>query len=105
MVTTAFQEKVYTATKLIPKGKVCTYKSLATFLGSHPRAVGQALKKNPYAPEVPCHRVVASDLSLGGFKGQTKGKVLAEKKTLLEEEGVLFTASGEVFPNYVQELR
>lgn len=103
MPTTLFQEKVYAVTKLIPKGKVCTYKSLAIFLGSHPRAVGQALRKNPYAPEVPCHRVVSSDLSLGGFKGHTGGKFLAEKKKLLQEEGVRLMKD-KVFHQYKFEF-
>ena len=53
----------------IPKGKVSTYGALSQVLKSSPRAVGQALRRNPYAPQVPCHRVVASTLELGGFSG------------------------------------
>ena len=53
----------------IPKGKVSTYGALSLLLKSSPRAVGQALRRNPYAPQVPCHRVVAASLELGGFSG------------------------------------
>jgi methylated-DNA-[protein]-cysteine S-methyltransferase len=48
--------------------------------------VGQALKRNPFAPEVPCHRVVASDGSLGGFHGERQGEMIERKRRLLEEE-------------------
>ena len=53
----------------IPLGRVSTYGNLADFLGSSPRAVGNALRRNPYFPIVPCHRVVASSFQLGGFHG------------------------------------
>ena len=66
-----------------------TYGQLAKALNSSPRAVGQALRCNPYAPEVPCHRVIAADGSLGGFMGQTKGKEMQRKIRLLESEGVV----------------
>ena len=55
-----------------------------------PRAIGQALRANPFAPEVPCHRVIASDLSPGGYSGQTSGPRLARKLQLLAAEGVTF---------------
>lgn len=55
-----------------------------------PRAIGQALRANPFAPEVPCHRVIASDLSPGGFNGQTRGPQRARKLQLLAAEGVHF---------------
>ena len=56
-----FSEKVYFLTKKVPKGRVTTYKELAKKLKTKAyRAVGQALKCNPYAPKVPCHRVVKS---------------------------------------------
>ena len=50
--------------------------------------MGQALRRNPFAPEVPCHRVIRSDLTLGGFAGQTDGPELERKRRLLIEEGV-----------------
>ena len=66
-----FSEKVWELTKRIPKGKVTTYGEIARALGrpGPARAVGQALKRNPHAPAVPCHRVVKSDGGLGGYGG------------------------------------
>ena len=67
-------------------------KSLKTehLFSPSPRAVGQALRANPLSPQVPCHRVIASDLTLGGFKGHTSGQALAEKLRLLATEGIIF---------------
>ncbi len=88
---TAFQERVYAAVRQIPRGRVVTYKTVAARIGcASSRAVGQALRRNPYAPETPCHRVIASDLTLGGFSGQRKGPALAKKRRLLAKEGVAF---------------
>lgn len=81
-----FQQQVYAVTKCIPKGKVATYGTIAEILQSSPRAVGQALKKNPFAPRVPCHRVVAKN-GLGGFFGATSGSKIADKVRLLKSEG------------------
>ncbi len=90
-MTTEFEARVYETVKRVPKGKVTTYGDIRRLVDCHSaRAVGQALKKNPFAPQIPCHRVVASDLSLGGFRGQMKGKELREKKAMLESEGVVF---------------
>lgn len=83
-----FAEKVYKLCKKIPKGKVSTYGAIAKKLKSSPRAVGQALRCNPYAPVVPCHRVVASNGNIGGFKGHTTGKDINKKISLLKKEGV-----------------
>lgn len=85
----SFVDEVYRELKKVPAGKVTTYKSLAQKLGSRAyRAVGQIMKNNPYAPEVPCHRVVRSDGRIGGFKGKTEGSEVREKITLLNKEGV-----------------
>jgi len=84
----SFSERVYVACKMIPKGKVSTYADIARFLNSAPRAVGQALKRNPYAPRVPCHRVVKSDGKIGGFMGAARGPQVGRKIGLLSEEGV-----------------
>lgn len=84
---TEFEEKVYAITKKIPRGKTMTYGEIAKILKSSPRAVGQALKKNPYAPIVPCHRVIKSDGTLGGFNGKMNSK---KKIRLLKSEGVIF---------------
>lgn len=81
----SFNEKVWAMTARIPAGKVVTYGDIARKLKTPgaARAVGNALNKNPFAPEVPCHRVVGSDGSLTGFAGG-----LDKKRKLLEGEGV-----------------
>ena len=79
-----FNQRVWALTARIPAGKVVTYADLAAALGSKGyRAVGNALNKNPYAPGVPCHRVVGSDGRLTGFAGG-----LPMKEQLLTGEGV-----------------
>lgn len=88
MSITLFQQKVYALCKKIPEGKVSTYGEMAKALNASPRAVGQALRCNPYAPVVPCHRVVCSDGRIGGFAGKTRGKMIAKKVRLLDREGV-----------------
>lgn len=87
-----FNQKIYNLLKRVPKGRVTTYKALAEKLGTKAyRAVGQAMRCNPYAPEVPCHRVVASDSSIGGFSGKwnPKSKEVKRKIRMLREEGVM----------------
>ena len=65
---TEFEDKIYALILTIPRGKVATYKMVARAIGCGScQAVGQALKRNPFAPRVPCHRIIASDLSIGGF--------------------------------------
>lgn len=84
-----FADRVYEELRKVPKGKVTTYKLLAEKLGTKAyRAVGSALKNNPYAPEVPCHRVIKSDGSIGGFMGKMNGEEVAKKIVLLRNEGV-----------------
>ncbi|CAE8628233.1 unnamed protein product [Polarella glacialis] len=85
---------VWRAVCLIPAGRVSTYGDLARALGGSwtPQSVGQALKRNPYAPAVPCHRIVRADRSLGGYFGATStdDPRVQAKVRLLEEEGVIF---------------
>lgn len=90
-----FAEKVYELCKQIPFGKVSTYAEIANALRSSPRAVGQALRFNPYAPHVPCHRVVKSDGTIGGFMGQIKGKEIETKLQRLQKEKV-FAFEGKI---------
>jgi len=80
-----FERKVLVATFTIPRGKVSTYKRIAEKIGRPRayRAVGNALHKNPFAPIVPCHRVVRSDGTFGGDK-----KRAASRRGLLGEEGI-----------------
>ncbi|KAI8960663.1 methylated-DNA--cysteine S-met [Daldinia sp. FL1419] len=97
---TPFEKKVWTLLCQIPRGHVSTYALLATHLGSSPRAVGNALRRNPFAPQVPCHRVVATGGSLGGFKGKWpkdgEGITLDEKRKLLRGEGIKIDDKGKV---------
>ncbi len=85
---TEFQRKVYLALLEVPKGATITYGELAQRIGCRsPQAIGQALKRNPFAPDVPCHRVVAKE-GIGGFMGQRAGEMIEKKKRLLREEGI-----------------
>ncbi len=94
---TDFQNRVYEALKRIPKGRVSTYKLLGNYLDcGSAQAIGQALKKNPFAPEVPCHRIIKSDLSIGGYYGATSGKRITEKVELLKSEGVHLDGDGRL---------
>lgn len=107
MKMSTFANSVYHLTCKIPKGKVSTYKEIAKALGKPgaSQAVGTALSKNPYPyvsnksdPEldsnsdsedrIPCHRVIASDGSIGGFFG--KSKLIQKKMDILATEGVVF---------------
>lgn len=97
---TPYEKRVWTALCHIPRGHFTTYGLLAAHLGSSPRAVGNALRRNPFAPEVPCHRVVATGGALGGFKGKWpkdgEGITLDEKRGLLKGEGVKLDGKGKV---------
>ena len=95
--TTNFQKKVYEALLEIPIGKITTYKLLGAYIGcKSSQAIGQALKRNPFAPDVPCHRVIKSDLNIGGYVGHTEGAEVSKKKKLLAEEGVLFDTNNKL---------
>lgn len=97
---TSFETRVYDALQLIPKGKVSTYGMLSKFLNcGSPRAIGQALKRNPFAPGTPCHRVVSADLRIGGFFGRSEGEPIRRKRRLLENEGVIFQEDGTISPD------
>ena len=87
LVGTKFQQKVWTYFSKIPRGRVKTYSQVAKAI-RRPlavRAVANAIGKNPYAPKIPCHRVIRSDGSLGGYSG--KGGVKT-KRFLLQKEGI-----------------
>ena len=94
---TLFQQRVYDALCEVPRGRVTTYGRLARRIGcGSPRAVGGALRSNPFAPRVPCHRVIAADGSPGGFQGRTGGAPLRRKLALLKDEGVTFGSDGRL---------
>lgn len=80
-----FQQKLYAKLREVPPGKVTTYQDLAHAIGSKAyRAVGTAMSKNPFAPDVPCHRVVKTNGEIGQF---AQGS--AQKVALLLAEGVV----------------
>ncbi len=85
---TKFQKKVWNYLKTIKKGTVKSYKQVAIAINrpKSVRAVANAIGKNPFAPKIPCHRVIRSDGSLGGYSG--KGGVKT-KKLLLKKEGLI----------------
>ena len=84
---TKFQVKVWAYLKKIPRGSVKTYSQVAKAIGKPlaTRAVANAIGKNPYAPNIPCHRVIRSNGSLGGYSGKGGVKI---KKFLLKKEGI-----------------
>jgi methylated-DNA-[protein]-cysteine S-methyltransferase len=84
---TKFQLKVWDYLKKIPRGSVKTYSQVAKAIGKPlaVRAVANAIGKNPLVPQIPCHRVIRSDGSLGGYSG--KGGIKT-KKLLLKREGI-----------------
>lgn len=114
---TEYQERVYALLQQIPEGRITTYAAMSKALNSSPRAIGGALRNNPFAPEIPCHRCIASTgvsrtlllttrtwvltvgaQFIGGFKGDWEkvpsGQNQESKRKLLEDEGVLFDANG-----------
>ena len=94
---TDFEQRVYDLLERIPKGKVVTYAAMAYALDcGSAQAIGQALKRNPNAPQVPCHRVIRTDHTLGGYAGKTAGAKLRKKRELLRGEGVEFDKDGKL---------
>ena len=87
LVGTKFQLKVWAYLRKIRPGSVKTYSQVAKAIGKPQaaRAVANAIGKNPYAPKIPCHRVIRSDGTLGGYSG--KGG-LKTKRFLLKKEGI-----------------
>ena len=83
---TKFQIKVWKYLIKIPKGKVKTYKQVAIGINrpKSARAVANACGKNPYAPKIPCHRVIRSDGGLGGYSG--KGGIKTKLRLLRSEK-------------------
>lgn len=105
MIKDTFKDKVLKVVAKIPKGKVLTYGDVSLRAGVQggARAVGNIMSKNK-DKNIPCHRVVKSDGSIGHYNGlQTKGKAAYAKATasqgksdLLKKEGVKFTKSGKI---------
>jgi len=103
---TPHQWAVYDFTRTIPCGRITTYKDLCDALGQgSPRSVGSALRNNPFAPYVPCHRIIASNLYIGGFFGEWgtgkdeklrkgNGVQCHKKMEMLAKEGIAFSREG-----------
>ena len=85
---TKFQKKVWNYLKTIRKGTVKTYKQVAIAINrpKSARAVANAVGKNPFAPKIPCHRVIRSDGTLGGYSGSGG---INQKLRLLRSEKVV----------------
>jgi O-6-methylguanine DNA methyltransferase len=97
-VPTAFQLRVFAAVRRIPKGKVASYAAVASAIGCRSaRVIGQALR-HCEDDGVPCHRVVAADLTIGGFGGRNAGAQVRRKRQMLEAEGVTFDRGGHIDP-------
>ena len=80
----SFSEQCYKILVKVPKGKVTTYKAIAYALNTRAyRAVGTAMKNNPNAPKIPCHRVIKSDGKIGNYAFGTKKKI-----KMLKNEGI-----------------
>ena len=87
---TVFRQRVWDALSQIPVGESRTYGELARQMHTAPRAIGGACGANPIALVIPCHRVVGTHGSLGGFMGVTDGDPIAIKRWLLAHEGYRF---------------
>ena len=86
----AFQKSVLVAARKISWGTTVSYKKLAAMSGNTGavRAVASVMRNNPFPLIIPCHRVIKSDGTIGGFAGQKDGAMVMLKKTLLEQEGI-----------------
>jgi methylated-DNA-[protein]-cysteine S-methyltransferase len=95
---TPYHRRVLRALTKIPRGMVDTYGAIAAKTGASggARAAGQGCANNPFPIVFPCHRVIRSDASLGGFGGG-----LTLKRALLEMEGVRFDSTGKVKPEFI----
>jgi len=89
-----YSKKVIKVASLIPVGYVSSYGLIAKAAGGSPRAVGRVMAMNPFAPLVPCHRVVSSDFTLGGYGGGLKAKL-----AFLEREKRGYTVKQEISVN------
>ncbi|KAJ9261333.1 hypothetical protein DTO212C5_8373 [Paecilomyces variotii] len=103
---TPYRRLVYRTLLSVPPGRWTTYAALSTYLNSSARAIGNAMRTNPFAPDVPCHRVLATDRTIGGYKGAwgNGGSYAVEKTKLLKGEGVIFDdkgrATGQCFEDF-----
>jgi len=80
-----FDRQVYAVIRQVPRGRLATYGQVARVLGrpGAARAVGNALHKNPWAPDIPCHRIIKANGDIGGY---VQGRQV--KTSLLASEGI-----------------
>lgn len=99
--------RVLEVMSLIPTGYVTTYGALAKAVGTGPRVAGHACATNPFAPMVPCHRVIASDLSLGGYGGglKLKWKILQKENRGFKEPSRVKLEKKELLLVPISQLR
>lgn len=98
--STPFQLRVFAAVRRVPAGRVARYGQIAAAVGcGSARVIGQALRLCEDA-SVPCHRIVAADLTLGGFGGKSSGAPVRRKRRLLEAEGVRVGPGGRIAPEH-----
>ncbi|OAP58585.1 hypothetical protein AYL99_07675 [Fonsecaea erecta] len=104
---TTYRKKLYTTLLSVPRGRYTTYAAISAYLKSSARAVGNGMRNNPFAPAVPCHRVLAADGSIGGFQGDwgRDGKHASKKVELLRSEGVRFDGRGKVLGEPFREFQ
>jgi O-6-methylguanine DNA methyltransferase len=93
-----YRKRLYTILLSVPHGRYTTYAAMSDYLHSSARAVGNGMRNNPFAPNVPCHRVLAADGSIGGFGGSwgKEGMHAKKKLEMLRKEGVRFDSKGKV---------
>jgi methylated-DNA-[protein]-cysteine S-methyltransferase len=89
--SSAYTRRVLEVAALIPVGYVASYGAVAEAAGGGARAVGNVMARNPFAPVVPCHRVVSADFTLGGYGGGLK-----VKREILEREKRGYQASRDI---------
>ena len=96
---TVWQKRVFALVKKIPKGRITTYKIIAKRLHNSQgsRAVGNALKNNPFLLVIPCHRIIKSNGEIGGYVGG-----IGVKMKLLKQEGILIDISQKRIKNSKQ---
>lgn len=91
---------MYEALRKIPAGQVTSYLALSKALNTSPRAIGGALRNNPFAPQIPCHRVISATGHIGGYQGDWQnapsGINREKKRELLKSEGVMFNSDDMV---------
>jgi O-6-methylguanine DNA methyltransferase len=101
-----YSQKVLKCVWQIPAGYLTSYGTVAKTCGGSPRAVGRVMATNPFAPLIPCHRVVQADFSIGGYGGgkETKLEFLKRENRGFKEPKEIMTESGVLLVHPVSKL-